>query len=104
MEQSVKEAGKTTAIIAYITLIGLLIAFIMNNSNNNAFAKFHIGQSVRVAILGLANYALSMFLPSGLGFVSSIISLAVLVFWVLGVINAINLKDKPLPIIGTIGG
>lgn len=103
MEQSVKEAGKTTAIIAYITLIGLLIAFIMNSSSNNEFAKFHIGQSVRVAILGLANYVLGMFLPSGLWFVSSIISLGVLVFWILGIINAINLKDEPLPIIGTIG-
>lgn len=104
MEQSVKEEGKTTAIIAYITVIGLLIAFIMNSSKNNAFAKFHIGQSVRVALLGVANYVLGMFLPSGLWFVSSIISLGILVFWILGLVNAINLKDEPLPIIGTIGG
>jgi len=104
MEQSVKEEGKTMAIIAYITIIGLLIAFIMNNSKNNEFAKFHIGQSVRVAILGLANYVLGMFLPSGLWFISSIISLGVLVFWILGIVNAINLKDEPLPVIGTLGG
>ncbi len=103
MEQSVKEEGKTIAIIAYITIIGLLIAFIMNNSKNNEFAKFHIGQSVRVAILGVANYVLGMLLPSGLWFISSIISLGIFVFWILGIVNAINLKDEPLPIIGTIG-
>lgn len=103
MEQSIKEEGKTMAIIAYITVIGLLIAFIMNSSKNNEFAKFHIGQSVRVALLGVANYILGMFLPSGLWFISTIISLGVFVFWILGIVNAINLKDEPLPIIGTIG-
>lgn len=103
MEQSVKEEGKTMAIIAYVTIIGLLIAFIMNNDKKNEFAKFHIGQSVRIAILGIANYVISMFLPSGLGIISTIISFAVLVFWILGIVNAINLKDKPLPVIGTLG-
>lgn len=103
MEQSIKEEGKTVAIIAYITVIGLLIAFIMNSNKNNEFAKFHIGQSVRVALLGVANYVLGMFLPSGLGFISTILSLGVFVFWILGIVNAINLKDEPLPIIGTIG-
>lgn len=104
MEQSVKEEGKTTAIIAYITIIGLIIAYIMNSSKNNAFAKFHIEQSIRVVILGIANYALSWFLPSGLAILSTIISLGILVLFILGIVNAINLKDEPLPIIGTIGG
>ncbi len=104
MEQETKEAGKTMAIISYITWIGLLIAFIANNDKKNEFTAFHIGQSVRVAILGIANVALGWFLPSGLSIISSIISLGVLVLWILGVINAINLKEEPLPIIGTIGG
>lgn len=103
MEQSIKEEGKTMAIIAYITVIGLLVAFIMNSSKNNEFAKFHIGQSVRVALLAVANYILGMFLPSGLWFISTIISMGIFVFWILGIVNAINLKDEPLPIIGTIG-
>ncbi len=104
MDQQTKEEGKTMAIISYITIIGLLIAFIMNNDKKNEFAKFHIGQSVRIAILGVANYVISMFLPAGLSIISSIIALGILVFIILGIINAINLKDKPLPVIGTIGG
>ncbi len=104
MEQSVKEEGKTIAIIAYITLIGLLIAFFMNNDKKNEFAKFHIGQSLRISILGLANSVLAAFLPASIAIVSTIISLAVLVLWILGLVNAINLKDKPVPVIGTIGG
>ena len=104
MDQQTKEEGKTIAIISYITIIGLIIAFIMNNDKKNEFAKFHIGQSLRVWILGIANFVLGMLLPSGIAIISTIISLVVLVFWILGLINAINLKDKPLPVIGSIGG
>lgn len=104
MDEQTKEAGKTMAIVSYITWIGLLVAFIVNNDKKNPFTAFHIGQSLRVAILGIANYVLSMFLPSSLGILSTVISILVLVLWVLGIINAINLKEKPLPIIGTIGG
>lgn len=103
MNQQTKEDGRTIAIIAYITIIGLIIAFIMNNSKNNAFAKFHIGQSFRIAILGIANSVLGAMLPSSLSIVSTIIGLGVLVLWILGLINAINLKEEPVPIIGKIG-
>jgi len=103
MSQQTKEDGKTIAIIAYITIIGLIIAFIMNSSKNNSFAKFHIGQSFRIAILGIANSILGAMLPSSLSLVTTIIGLGVLVLWILGLVNAINLKEEPVPIIGTIG-
>ena len=103
MEQSVKEEGKTIAIIAYVTIIGLIIAFVMNSSKNNEFAKFHIGQSLRIAILGIIINVVSRFLPASLSIVASILSLGIIVLWVLGLINAINLKETPVPVIGTIG-
>ena len=92
------------AIIAYITIFGLIAAYFMNNDKKNPFASFHIGQSLRISILAIANSVLGMFLPSSIAIVSTIISLGVLVLWILGLINAINLKDKPVPLIGTIGG
>ena len=45
---TVKE-GKTIAIISYITWIGLLIAFFMHNEKRNAFAAFHIRQSIGIS-------------------------------------------------------
>ena len=104
MDQNTIDEGKTMAIISYIfTPIGLLIAYLMNNDKNNAFAKFHIGQSVRLAILGAANYALERILPHTIDFISSFISLGILVLMILGIINAVNGKTKKLPIIGEIG-
>jgi len=38
--------GKDIALISYLTLIGLLIAFVMNNDKKYEFAKFHIRQSL----------------------------------------------------------
>lgn len=103
MDQNTIQSGKTMAAVSYITVIGLLIAFLVNNDKRNPFTAFHIGQSVRVYLLGFANYMLSFFLPSSLGLIHTILSLAVLVLAILGIVNAINGKMSPLPVIGTLG-
>lgn len=105
MEQSVKEEGKTMAIISYITVIGLIIAYFMNNSKNNEFAKFHIGQSLRIFILSIILNVVVRILISvtGIGLLS-FIGWIPLILIILGIINAMNLKAEPLPVIGTIGG
>ena len=43
-------SGKTIAIIAYLTLIGLIIAYLLNNSHRDGFANFHIRQSLGLAL------------------------------------------------------
>lgn len=103
MDQTTISEGKTAAIISYITVIGLLIAYIMNSSKQNAFTQFHIGQSVRIVVLSIANSVLAYLLPNSLSMVTSIISLCILVLVILGIVNAVNDKVTPLPVIGTIG-
>jgi len=105
MDQNTINEGKTLAAISYITLIGLLIAFIMNNDKKNKFIKFHIGQSLRVWILGIALHFLAMIfvMITGMGFLGYLGWVA-WILAVLGIINALNGKAEPLPFIGTIGG
>ena len=103
MDQNIINEGKTMAVVSYITVIGLLIAFLVNNSKNNAFTSYHIGQSVRVYLLGIANYVLAFLLPASLGFITTLIGIGVLVLAILGIVNAINGKAVPLPLIGTLG-
>lgn len=94
-----KEEGKTTAIIAYITFIGLIIAFVMNNEKKNDFANYHIRQSLGLALTALA-LSLINIIPV-LGWIISFLGFFfILYLWVMGLINAINLKEKPLPILG----
>ena len=104
MEQSTIDEGKTMAIIAYVTVIGLIIAYFMNKDKNNEFAKFHIGQSLRIFILGIiiSIVVTILVMVTGLA-VLSYLSYIPLILIVLGIMNAVNAKAEPLPVIGTIG-
>ncbi len=92
-------SGKNIAIIAYITLIGLIIAFVMNNDKKDAFASFHIRQSLGLMVAGLALSVLNV-VPF-LGWIIAVFgSLFLLVLWVIGLMNAINGKETPVPVLG----
>src|SRR5690554_6525765 len=88
------EEGKTTAIIAYITIIGLIVAFIMNTEKKNSFAAFHIRQCLGIALTGLALGIINV-IPI-LGWLISIFgSLFILVLWIMGLVSALNGQTKP---------
>ena len=98
-DASVIEEGKTIAIIAYITIIGLIIAFVMNNEKKNEFASYHIKQMLGLTLTGLALGVIGM-IPI-LGWIINIVGVFVLFFmWIMSLMNALNLKEKPAPILG----
>lgn len=90
--------GKTIAIISYITLIGLIIAIVMNKEKKNNFAAFHIRQSLGIMILYLIVYLIfwAIYVP----FLPTILYLLILVLWILGFMAAIQGEIKPVPLIG----
>lgn len=81
---------KTTSIVAYITWIGLLIAFCAGDREG---AKFHLNQALVIFLFGLLAW-----IPC-IGWIWSIF---MLVCWVMGLIAAINQEEKPVPLIGQI--
>ncbi len=102
-QKSTKEAtigeGKTMAMISYLTIIGLVIAFVMNNEKKNEFASYHIRQSLGLALLAIALMVINI-IPI-LGWIVSFLGFFVILFlWIKGVINASNSKMIPLPFIG----
>ncbi|WP_117880020.1 DUF4870 domain-containing protein [Aureibaculum luteum] len=91
--------GKNIAIIAYITIIGLIIAFVMNGDKKNAFATYHIKQSLGLALTGFALGMIGM-IPI-LGWIVSFFGIFVIMFmWIMGLMNAINGNEKPVPLLG----
>ena len=99
MENKTVEEGKTIAIIAYITIIGLIIAFVMNNEKKNEFASFHIRQSLGIIGLSIAITIFFGFVVS-IPFLPTIIHLLLIVLWFLGFIGAIQGEKKKVPILG----
>ena len=96
---------KTTGIVAYLTWIGLLIAFLAGDKEG---AKFHLNQSL---VLVIASVACSLLATIGafipfigwlISAVAGLASIAVIVFIIMGIVSAVNGEEKPLPIIGGI--
>jgi uncharacterized membrane protein len=98
--------GKTNAIIAYITPIGWLIAYLMHGNAKTKFAAFHLRQALGLAIVEGVLMALSVMfiflffsfpiLFWGLRFVN----IGILGLAVMGIINAGNGKSIQLPLVG----
>lgn len=96
---STVEDGKTIAIVSYLTLIGLVAALIMNGDKKNTFAAYHIRQSLGLMITALALSFIN-FIPL-LGQIIWLVGFLVLLYmWIMGLMNAVNGKEKPLPILG----
>jgi uncharacterized membrane protein len=72
-----------------------LIAFIMNNDKKNAFAKFHIRQSLLLVLIGIAGMFV-FWIP----LIGWALAIGMLVLWVLGLISAINGQEKQVPVVG----
>ena len=90
---------KTIAIIAYLTIIGLIIAFLLNNDKKQEFSSYHIRQSMGLALCSVALFIVGM-IPV-LGWIVSFLgSIFLLLLWVLGLLNAINNEIKPVPVLG----
>lgn len=101
MTQS-SDDGKTVGIIAYITLIGWIIALVMHNSNKTDFGAFHIRQMLGIIILGFILWVINWILAAALGtaILGWIIQLAIFVLWLIGFIGAIQGEKKPVPVVG----
>ena len=94
--QTVKE-GKSIAIISYIWWIGLIIAFIMNNSKKNTFASFHIRQMIGLLLLNVAVSLVYKYVGSTAGM---LLGLGTFVLWVIGLIGAFQGEEKRVPLLG----
>lgn len=89
--------GKNTgmAVIAYI----LFFIPLLTESKNDPFVKYHVKQGLALFVVFIASMIISV-IPF-LGYiVSLLINAGALVLFFLGVINAVNGKQEPLPIIG----
>ncbi len=94
------EKGKTNAIIAYLTLIGCVIAMIMNSDaeKKSQFASFHIRQSLGLVLLFFAlGYPVGTF---DSWMVSSAFYVFFFILWMYGFLGALSGKMNEVPLLG----
>jgi len=97
--EAIIQEGKTTATIAYITIIGFVIALVLNQDKKNTFVAYHLRQMLGLAITSVILIVINI-IPI-LGWIISILGSFVLLYmWIMGLINVTSGKEKPLPILG----
>ncbi len=94
---------RTVAILAYITLIGFIIAIVMHSSKKTALGAFHLRQVLGLFVTGVA-FGLSVIV---LAFIPILGWLAILLGWlsllalvIMGLIAAASGQMKPVPVLG----
>ncbi len=84
--------GKTKAIVAHITLIGWIIALVLNSQEKDEFASFYIRQVLGIFLLGIV----ISFIPV----INLIGWVIVMILWILSLVGAASGEEKVIPIIG----
>jgi len=94
--------NKLMGVLAYIIFF---IPLITGDYKKSPFVKFHTNQGIVLAIAGVAAgvvMGVLAFIPF-LGWVlAPLVGLALTVFWILGIVNAVKGEKKELPLIGKI--
>ena len=98
--------GKTVALLSYITIIGWIVALVLNSSQKTSLGAYHLRQTIFLFIIAICLYILQIFLLF-IPFIGWLISfllifagIGLFVLWIIGLIAAINGEEKPIPIIG----
>ena len=97
------DQSKTISVVSYITIIGWIIALIMrqNESPKSELARFHLRQSLGIHLLSFALSIAQLLLNAMyLGFMGNLLTIAVFVLWLLGLLAAIQGDFKRIPFIG----
>lgn len=81
--------ARAKAIVAHITIIGWIVALVMNNGNKEEFASFYLRQSLPLHILWMCLNIIPV--------VGWIVGLLVMIFWFISIIAAIQGEKKLIP-------
>ncbi len=84
---------KTKAIIAHITIVGWIVALVINIQEKEEFTSYYLRQ-----LLGLY---LTGFVLSFIPYIGWIISIVVFIFWILSLLGAIQGEKQETPLVGS---
>lgn len=114
MEEKANINDNTVGVVAYITLIGFIIAIVLNSNKEGEekkFGAFHIRQALGLIIFAVGTYILfailtmllitiSLGLAGIVGILSMLIMFGFLALLIMGIVNAANKTYKEVPVIG----
>ena len=89
---------KTKSIVAHLTLIGWIIALVMNQSDKGPNTSYYLRQMLGLPLLAIVGSVL--FTLIHVPILGTVWSVLMLILWVLSLIGALGGTQKPLPVVG----
>ena len=96
---------KTAAVVSYITFIGWLIAYFgLYRSNKSAHSSFHLRQSLLIHIISFFLKVLYGFYAASVTMfiIICIAGVALFILWFIGFLDALNGRQKLVPLLGAL--
>lgn len=90
------DKNKGMAIVAYI----LFFVPLLTEAKDSPFVKFHVKQAIVLIISSIVVSILGTIIPIIGWILAPIISLVLFVFWIMGIMNAVNGEAKQVPVVG----
>lgn len=96
---------KATDIVAYLSPLGFIIAFLAGAREES---RFHLNQALVIVLVDLILGVLKKIvehiplLGTLIGIVLTLLTFVVFVIWLFAIISAIKGEEKPMPILGSI--
>ena len=90
---------KTAAILAYITVIGFIIAIVLNGQKKTKLGGFHLRQALGIFLTALAGGLILAITVVGTVLIP-VLWIGTLVFVIMGLISAAKGENKPVPLLG----
>ena len=94
----VSSEARTIAVVAYLTLVGALIAITMNAEPKHAFGRFHCRQAfgLHISFLGFALFLSAWFNPyAWIG-----LYICYFAIWIYGFTAALQNQERLIPLVG----
>ncbi|MBT8310609.1 MAG: hypothetical protein HKO72_09190 [Flavobacteriaceae bacterium] len=99
MTEEIIDKGKPLAVVSYLTIIGIIVAYFMNkDKDNNPFTNFHLRQSLGI---WLTFHALGIVVSTlDYSIVRLVFYFCIGVILIFGFINAVIGKAQEVPLVG----
>jgi len=94
-------SGNKNTAMAVIAYILFFVPLLTGDAKKDPFVKYHVKQGLVLFLLAVLVNVIGWVIPFYLWYsISWILSLGILVLLILGIVNAVNGKQEPLPLVG----
>ena len=88
---------KTKSIVAHLTLIGWIIALVLNQNEKGPLTSFYIRQNLGLMLFWVFGWVINF---AQIPFLVMIWYVLIFILWLISLLGAVGGTEKPVPVVG----